>query len=172
MRSSNKVCMKASIKHANITPPSLLRLFLTVELTKQSLDAAFVAERWPTRGSMEPKNYSQLHCRADQPVTWCSIVAINGSDLIMRVSSAWVVTIPPFVHMTVSGIWADSSETRERKKKDKNSTYFFVLPRQQRFSRCIGSGDSLEGYFEWKSPTYSSAEPKSSAKTYSLSVTV
>ncbi len=45
MGSSNKVYMKASIKHANITPPSLLKLFPTAELTNQSLDAVFVAER-------------------------------------------------------------------------------------------------------------------------------
>ena len=92
MGSSNKVYMKASIKHANITPPSLLRLFPTAELTNQSLDAAFVAERWPTRGSMGPRGYSQLHCRADQPVTRCSLVAISGGHPMMRVSPAWVVT--------------------------------------------------------------------------------
>ena len=84
--------MKASLKHANISPPSLLRLFPTVELTNQSLDAAFIAERWPTRLSMGPRGYSQLHCRADQPVALCSLVAIIGGYPMMRVSPAWVVT--------------------------------------------------------------------------------
>ena len=50
----------------------MLRLFPTAELTNQSLDSAFVTERWPTRRSMEPRGYSQIHCRADQPVARCS----------------------------------------------------------------------------------------------------
>ena len=91
MWSSNKVYMKTSIKHATMTP-SLLRLFPTAELTDRSLDAAFAAERWPTTRSMEPRGYLQLHCRADQPVAWCSLVAISGSHPMMRISPAWVVT--------------------------------------------------------------------------------
>ncbi len=92
MRSSNKVYIKASIKHANITTPSLLRLFSTAKLTNQSLDAAFVVEQWPTRSSMGPRGYSQINFLTDQPVNRCSLVAIIGGHPKIKVSPAWVVT--------------------------------------------------------------------------------
>ena len=147
MGSSNNVYMKASVKQANITPLSLLRSFATLELTNKLLDAAFVAKRWPTKDLMGPRGYSKHHCQADQPVTRCILVAISGGHLMMKVSPAWVVTILLLVHMTVSRVCKGNSETRERKKNTKNATYFFVLPRRKRFSCCICSGNSLEGYF-------------------------
>ncbi len=119
--------MKASIKHANITPPSILTLFPTSELTNQSLDTALVADWLPTGHLKEPRGYSQLHCRADQPVTRCRLVPISEGHPIMRVFPVWVITISPLVHKTVSGVCKDSRETKKRKKKRQKQVLFFCF---------------------------------------------
>ena len=119
--------MKASIKHANITPPSLLTLFPIAELTNQALDGAFVADRWPTRHLKGPRSYSQLNCRAGQSVTRCSLVPISGGHPIMRVFPVWVVSIPPLVHKTVSKVCKDSRETKKRRKKRQKRVLFFCF---------------------------------------------
>lgn len=92
MRSSNKVYMEASIKHANMTPLSLMGLFLIAKLNNKLLDATFVAERWQTRRSMESRDYSQLLYRVDQLVTQCSLGVISGGHPMMKVFQIWDVT--------------------------------------------------------------------------------
>ena len=39
------------------------------------------------------RGYSQLHCRADQPVAQSSLVAISWGHPVMGISLAWVVTV-------------------------------------------------------------------------------
>ena len=48
---------------------------------------------WPTKCSMQPRSYSQLRCRADQPIARCGLAGTSGGHPIMKLFPAWIVMI-------------------------------------------------------------------------------
>ena len=105
---NNKVYMKASIKLANMTPPSLLTLSPTAGLTRQSLDAGVPSlSRNISIGTLSQANKHQK--RKKKPPFFVTLVEREWEDFFFNYLLNEACFYPP-------ALYADEGQAQERKR--------------------------------------------------------
>ena len=157
MRSSNNFCMKTSIKH---NPTIQWRRYFQLH-NRRWPTSCLAINPWPTSSLMQPRGYSQLHWRADQPVAQCEEWGPSVDDVIPSlcllfwvVTPAWVVTVicwSALVGTTEMFGWRESTTTGGQE------IWAFSARRQRvetarhrgRLGQGVERGDDKESQWGW-----------------------